>query len=372
MSIRQEINAIWSDPTIRHNAFQLWERHLHWLASLGWDQAYRKSQPSLLGDTRPSSGHEVVDLLTEFIEETGYVNAHIGLTSSDIIDNVRLMQVQKSLAVLSGGLVLLKLHINERFNFPNLDTVGFTHWQPAAPISWGHRAHAWMNPIDRLASMVPPISAKKFGGPVGDSASTKLLVSQEKLDDNPFDWSYFDLDHPSNPYPLQSTDHTCEIAAINWVCAIAAQLHKIALDMRVLASHGLLQLKFPEGHAGSSSMPHKLNPHKWEKVCSICRSISTTQQEVWAVAAHNSLERTLDGSWQLKTSLVRAFDGLAYVILEFVSVDARINHVQNEEILYAHRRTIFSDIDLTKRVIAGESRWSAYWDSVNQHKNDKR
>jgi adenylosuccinate lyase len=273
MSHTNEIQYIFSDKFIEEKSFALWERHLHWLATLGWDAAYRRgSTEDLAGlsETAPS-GHEVVDLLARFITRTGYINAHAGLTSSDIIDNVRLMQVNESMKVVAAAVAPMMMRLNARFNLPNVETVGFTHWQVAAPISWAHRLHAWLEPINYLLATRPAIHAKKFGGPVGDAASLKLLVPSNVLDDNPFDWGPFDLDHPNNPFPLQSSDHTCESQAINWVCGLASQVHKIALDLRFLASQQLLTINRPAGHAGSSSMPHKLNPYKWPSRCCYCR-----------------------------------------------------------------------------------------------------
>lgn len=359
-----EIDYIFSDAFVKEKSYALWERHLHWLATLGWERAYEKKQFNETFQFDPS-GHEVVDLLRQFVLHTGYVNAHIGLTSSDIIDNVRLMQVQRSLQILVKAVAPVLLRINERFNHP-IDTIGFTHWQPAAPISWRHRCHAWLEPINYLLATVPVTYAKKFGGAVGDAASLKLLVEPTVLDDNPFDWSPFNLDYPNNPFPLQSSDHTCEAAAINWVCALAAQIHKIALDLRVLASHGMVQIRRAEGHAGSSSMPHKTNPYRWEKVCSICRHLSGAQAEVWAVSAHNSLERTLDTSWQLKRLLRGAFHDCAYALQEMASVDVVINFTASASALAFSRDKISSDRDLTRRVLAGETRWTAYQEMLNK------
>jgi adenylosuccinate lyase len=158
-----------------------------------------------------------------------------------------------------------------------------------------------------------------------------------------------------------------ETNAVNWCCAAAAQLHKIALDLRFLASRQLVTIGRAAHHAGSSSMPHKTNPYKWEKVCSVCRSISTTQAEIWSVMAQNSLERTLDGSWQIKQLLRRCFHGLALALDELEAVDCKVNFTKNAHEMTIWRDTISSDRDLTRRVVqGGESRWLAYLDLINQ------
>lgn len=346
--------------------FNLWQAHLEWLHDMGWTRAYEQ-QVIKAEDFGGPTGHEVVDLLNDFIFQTGYVNAHTGLTSSDIVDNVRLMQIAACLEILRDRGEEFREALFARASCTR-ETVGFTHWQPAAPLSWEHRVDAWLQPVKWQLVTPPCIFAKRFGGPVGDNASLKLLVESlgANLSDHPFNWHKFDLEHPNNSHPLQSSDHQCELAAVSWCCALAAQLHKIALDLRFLASHRVVALGRPAGHAGSSSMPHKMNPHKWEKVCSICRSVATTQQEMWQVAAHNSLERTLDTSWQLKSLLQRCFLGLAEAL--DLMADTQFSVTDHGTALVRELRPLLSsDRDLMRQVLSGKSRWAAYSEALSIH-----
>lgn len=358
------IRQIFSDEYVHETCFSLWEAHLQWLHDCGFERALDRDEKVVVPDT--STGHEVVDLLASFVQSTGLVNAHLGLTSSDVIDNVRLMQVNASLGVIHSRLVELVNRFQARLDVDE-DTVGFTHWQPAAPITWRHRVRAWLEPVEILLERRPPIHAKQFGGPVGDARSLRRIVTDFKT----FDWSPFHLKHPVNHHPIQSSDHLDELAAVNWCCAVAAQVHKIAQDLRFLASRRTIVIGRKANHAGSSSMPHKTNPYKWEKVCSCCRSMSTTSSEVWSVLAHNSLERTLDTSWQLKHALQRCFETLAIALDEMLAVEFEIHvsHTRVETFLSA--LDITSDARLMERILGGgESRWSAYLSMLN-HTNQQ-
>lgn len=364
------INLVFSDKYIREKCFLLWHAHLRWLNENGFERALNETDPD---PTIPntSTGHEIVDLLAQFVQETGLVNAHTGLTSSDVIDNVRLMQVKESLDVIDTRLSKLINQLQTRLDV-EVDTVGFTHWQPAAPISWGRRTKSWLEPLNALRGRVPQVHAKQFGGPVGDARSLNRIIANV----GSFKWDEFCLLPPVNSYPIQSSDHLDEMAAVNWCCAVAAQVHKIAQDLRFLASRHTIIIARNKGHAGSSSMPHKTNPYKWEKVCSCCRSVSTTQQEIWSVMAHNSLERTLDTSWQLKHALERCFMTIATAIDEMIEVDFEINipGVLVESMMSANE--ISTDVELMKRILGGESRWSAYLSMLNntnqQHQQNKK
>ncbi len=364
------IQQIFSDEYVREKCFSLWHAHLQWLHDSGFERALDQTDPN---PTIPSTstGHEVVDLLAQFVQATGLVNAHLGLTSSDIIDNVRLMQVNASVEVIHTRLFEMVGRFQSRLDV-DIDTVGFTHWQPAAPITWRHRMRAWLEPIKLLLERRPRVHAKQFGGPVGDARSLRRIVSDVKT----FEWSHFHLAYPANRFPIQSSDHLDEMAAVNWCCAVAAQVHKIAQDLRFLASRHTIIIARNKGHAGSSSMPHKTNPYKWEKVCSCCRSLSTIQQEIWSVMAHNSLERTLDTSWQLKHALERCFTTLVTALDEMIEVDFEINvpGVLVESMKSANE--ISTDAELMKRILGGESRWSAYLSMLNntnqQHQQNKK
>lgn len=366
MNHASNVKRLWTDKYVRDRAFALWTAHLQWLGRCGFHRAHDvDTNPTIPANT----GHEIVDLLAEYIAETGKVNAHLGLTSSDVIDNVRLMQVDASLAEIRAGVTRFNTEIQVRLASPEAAwTTGFTHWQPAAPVTWAKRVLAWTEPLDVLLASGPEIHAKAFGGPVGDAASLRLVldaasltVTPDAMEQNPFDWSIFGLSAPQNRFPIQSSDHLDEMAAVNWACAVAAQLHKIALDLRFLASRGTIKIGRRSGHAGSSSMPHKTNPFKWEKVCSICRSLSTTQAELWAVTAHNSLERTLDGSWQIKHALERCFHDLAYAIDEMRRVDFWVDEAASSAERIKFKDSLSSDTDLTRQVLrGGESRWSVY------------
>jgi len=83
------VRSFWSSAYHATQCKALWHQHLEWLADCGFARANERGH----AEPTPPSGHEVVDLLAQFVHETGLVNAHLGLTSSDIVDNVRLLQL---------------------------------------------------------------------------------------------------------------------------------------------------------------------------------------------------------------------------------------------------------------------------------------
>lgn len=359
-SFAEECRVHFGEVTFRRHCFSLWEMHLEWLNSLGFTRALDRCERF---ERLPYSGHEVVELLQDFIERTHLVNAHLGLTSSDIVDNVYLLQVDESLETVARAVNKVIAHIYARAD-ARRDTTGFTHWQPASRLSWEHRTGAWLEPLRWAISTRPCIHAKAFGGPVGDAAAIKLLAQHlnVNLSDHPFDWPTFGLAHPRSRFPLQSSDFTCELEAVAWCTRVAAQLYKIAQDLRFLASHGYVALRHDADNVGSSSMPHKCNPFRWEKVCSMCRVVMATHAELLQVASLNSLERTLDTSWQLKSLLPRCFVTLAG------ACDAMLQ--QNFTLTDRGSFTLtLPDSDSENLVLGrvltkGEDRWTAYRETL--------
>lgn len=350
-----DLKQLWSGSSSQQFAYSFWTRHLEWLARAGFDRAFER------GDAGPPQAwdHEVVQWLHEYITETGLVNAHLGLTSSDIVDNVRLTQC----AISRNHLVKLGLHVAtwiERGIGAGVSecmgqwTIGFTHGQPAAPLQWADRCAAWVAPLHILLTHPPTIFGKKMGGPVGvmSALRERLLLSTQD-----FAWSEFGLQVPNNLAPIQSSDHLCEYNFTTWCAALAAQLHKIAADVRQLCALQILQPIAGDGEAGSSAMPHKVNPFKFERVCSIGRTIPGLVGEVWDVWAHNQLERTLDTSWQLKRTLPEIVFRVEQMFLTMGTQRCRlVQPVKPWEQYLA----VDTDRALTEAVLDGASRWDEY------------
>lgn len=352
------LKEIWSPQSAKDKAFRLWHAHLEWMYQCGWADALKVEKLEHFG-TNPneSSGHEVVDLLREFVATTGLVNAHAGLTSSDIVDNVRLMQCCDSIRVIEKHLDSVVEGLRDRLGVVE-PCLGYTHWQPASALTWNHRVSAWIAPLRRLP-IGEKTDAKRFGGATGIGIAIKIL--QDEGAHVPFDWGLFGLRQPSS-FPLQSSDHHVELECAHWLSAIAGQLHKIATDIRFLVHTGELRIDRSTSHRGSSCMPLKINPIEAEKVCALTRMVPGCYRTIWDCLAHNGLERTLDTSAALKETLPRMFGlvGESLVVMwEFISV-LSVDHSQCERLLDQHAHVATIEERMARRIKGGESRMEVY------------
>ncbi len=357
--ITPSLKQVWSPQSTNSIAFRLWWAHLHWMHQCGWSGAYSKASPEALKALKDESRHEVVDLLRKFVAETGLVNAHAGLTSSDIVDNIRLIQCDQSVRIVVGHLHSVVTENKGRLGVAEL-CLGYTHWRPASRLTWEHRVSAWVSPLSRLEMSPPSITAKRFGGATGTGAAIEIL--QDEGARIPFNWGSFGLRQPASSFPLQSSDHHAELECAHWLSAIAGQLHKMATDMRFLVQTGELRISRSDNYRGSSCMPLKVNPIEAEKVCALTRMVPGCYRTIWDCLAHNGLERTLDTSAALKDTLPRMFGlvGEALVVMqEFISV-LGINHERCRHLLNYYGDAAAAEEEMARRIKGGKSRMEAY------------
>jgi adenylosuccinate lyase len=88
---------------------------------------------------------------------------------------------------------------------------------------------------------------------------------------------------------------------------IAATLHKMAFDLRLMFSDGLIYFDRGDREIGSSAMPGKKNPIGLEKICGLARRMPHIVSELWDISALSLLERTLDDSSPRRSLLPEMF-----------------------------------------------------------------
>jgi adenylosuccinate lyase len=110
-------------------------------------------------------------------------------------------------------------------------------------------------------------------------------------------------------YPVtgQTYSRKIDVEVIDALAGLAQTAHKLATDLRILASRKEVEEPFEKEQIGSSAMAYKRNPMRSERICSLSRYLISLQSSAAHTFANQWLERTLDDSANRRISLPQAF-----------------------------------------------------------------
>lgn len=257
----------------------------------------------------------MVRALTEQCGEAGkYV--HLGATSYDIEDTATALLFVEGMSLLDTRLEALGKTL-KRLAREHIDTVciGRSHGQHAVPTTYGMKFALYYTELkrnrERLAECRKRIAVGKMSGAVGTMATfghqgpeIQRLVMK-------------DLGLEPAKVTTQVIQRDRHAEALSVLALAAAMLEKIAKEIRNLQRTEILEISEPFGRkqVGSSTMPHKRNPHRSERVCSLARLVRANVQ----VAMENiALEHERDLT---NSANERAIFGGSFVCVDYMLVE---------------------------------------------------
>ena len=239
---------------------------------------------------------------------------HLGATSCYVTDNADLILYRDGLRHLRGELLGVLANLAEFADrYKATATLGYTHYQPAQPVTVGKRAALWMqdlvSDLEELDFALAGIRFLGCRGTTGTEASFLDLFEGggAKIDemnrrlaaDFGFDSCY---DVCGQTYPRKTDSRI-----LNALGAIAQSLYRMANDIRLLQHDRQLEEPFEDSQIGSSAMAYKRNPMRCERICSLARYLMADALNGSMTASVQWLERTLDDSANRRISLPEGF-----------------------------------------------------------------
>ncbi len=261
--------------------------------------------------------HDLIAELRTFAEQSPKAGGilHWGLTSADVQDNADVVRQKAALAILLEVLHKLLLKFADRIEETHdLPVMGFTHLQPAEPTTLGYRlsvhAQDLLEHFDALLRLHRHLRGKGIRGPVGTAASQVEMLEGTDVTPEMLEVSVMQsLGIEAYPVSSQTYPRVQDYTLLAALAGLAASMHKIGLDLRLMQSPGIggASEPFDADQVGSSAMPFKRNPILAEKICSLARLVAGQASVAWSNAADAGLERTLDDSANRRIVLPEAF-----------------------------------------------------------------
>jgi len=276
---RDEMSAIWSE----HGRFRRWldveiaacealsERGVVPREAVETIRSRAAFDPERIAEIESQVRHDVIAFLTNVAEHVGPESrfVHYGMTSSDVIDTGLALQVRDAGAlILAGSDALCEALLDRAKELKHSPCVGRTHGVHAEPMTFGLKFLVYWREMKRnrarIASALEGAAVGKISGAVGTFAHLDPEIEESVC-------AKLGIGYEHAATQVVQRDR---LAAFVTSLAIAAStLEKIAVELRHLARTEVREVEeeFGKSQKGSSAMPHKRNPWRFETVTGLSR-----------------------------------------------------------------------------------------------------
>jgi adenylosuccinate lyase len=290
-------------------------------------------------------------------EESRFV--HLGLTSNDVGDTALALRLVEATEILEEDLRALTDAVATRAR-EHKDTIcmGRSHGVHAEPTSFGLKLAGWYDELRRQAHRLThakeQVAVGKLSGPVGSHATVPPDLEDDVCGR---------LGLLVEPISTQIVMRDRHAYFVSVLALIAASLDRFATEIRHLQRTEVLEVEEPfgSGQTGSSSMPHKRNPEKCERICGLARLFRG-----YAVSAMENValwhERDISHSSAERVILADACILLDYMLdlFTFIVRDMVVHPDRMRENLDASYGLAFSQRVLLALIDKGLKRQDAY------------
>ena len=239
---------------------------------------------------------------------------HLGATSCYVTDNADLILYRDGLVYLRGQLLAVMKNLSAfAEKYAATPTLGYTHYQPAQPVTVGKRAALWLqdllSDLEELDFVLGSLRFLGCRGTTGTEASFMDLFDgdEAKIDEmNRRIAAEFGF---AECFPVcgQTYPRKVDSRILSCLSAIAQSCYRMANDIRLLQHDRQVEEPFEKNQIGSSAMAYKRNPMRSERICSLSRYLMADAANAPMTASTQWLERTLDDSANRRISLPEGF-----------------------------------------------------------------
>ena len=239
---------------------------------------------------------------------------HLGATSAFVGDNTDIIVIKEGLELTRIKLVNLLFKLKEfAIEYKALPTLGFTHFQPAQPLTVGKRATLWMQDllIDyyEIDNLISNLKLRGVKGTTGTQASFLELFNGDNEKVKELDKLVCNKLGFDKSIPVSGQTYTRKIDSLvmNCLSNVAQSLHKMTNDLRLLQHLKEVEEPFGKNQIGSSAMAYKRNPMRSERIASLSRHLIALSLNPQMTQSSQWFERTLDDSANRRITLGEGF-----------------------------------------------------------------
>jgi adenylosuccinate lyase len=217
--------------------------------------------------------HDVKARIEEFSALAGAEQAHKGMTSRDLTENVEQLQVRRSLELLRTRAVAALVRLAERAaEHERTVVVGRSHNVAAQATTLGKRfanaGEELLVAVERLEELIARYPLRGLKGPVGTQQDQLDLLDGDpermaRLEASVARHLGFErtLTNVGQVYP-----RSLDLDVVSALVQLASGPASLATTLRLMAGNELVTEGFRPGQVGSSAMPHKMNARSCERI----------------------------------------------------------------------------------------------------------
>ncbi len=239
---------------------------------------------------------------------------HLGATSCYVGDNTDIIVMTEALQVVRRKLVgVIRVLSDFAYEYKDLPTLAFTHFQPAQPTTVGKRATLWiqellmdLEDVEYLLSGMKLLGSK---GTTGTQASFLELFDGDHEKAKKVDKLIAEKMGYDDCYAVsgQTYSRKLDYRILSVLSSIAQSATKFSNDIRLLQNLKEIEEPFEKSQIGSSAMAYKRNPMRSERIASLARYIIVDTLNPAISTATQWFERTLDDSANKRLSMPEGF-----------------------------------------------------------------
>ncbi|MHC1586061.1 MAG: adenylosuccinate lyase, partial [Candidatus Hecatellaceae archaeon] len=200
---------------------------------------------------------------------------HYGATSYDIVDTATALQLKEALKVLEDRLNRLEETLLELTRkYKDVLMVGRTHGQHALPITLGLKFSVWLREVSRHIERLNQAKHRILVGKLTGAVGTQAGFGPEGLKVQRLVMERLGLKPVEVSTQIVQRDRHAELICL--LAILASTLDKFATEIRELQRTEIGELAEPfrfGRQVGSSTMPHKANPVRCERICSLAKLV---------------------------------------------------------------------------------------------------